>query len=136
MGRSIYSVFANDTSREQQGVTINLGETGSIQVARAGGSNVRFEKRLAELTKDHRRAIQNGLMDEKQAKQILAQVFAETVVIGWSNLTDQAGQPLPFTVDNAKKLLVDLPDLFTLIQQTAQDQTLFRQELLEGDAKN
>lgn len=136
MAKSIYSAFKNDEARERTGVVIDLGETGKITVARAGGANARFEKRMVEITKPHRRSIQTGIIDKKTADGLLAQVYAETVVLGWEGLTDENGQALPFSKENAQKLLLDLPDLFLLIRTTSEDQTLFRQEVLEADAGN
>lgn len=136
MGKSLFSKFKNDPNREQQGVTLDLGDGVKIQVARAGGANAAFERRLAAVTKPHRKLIQTGLIDKKLADELVAQVYAETVVLGWENVTDEDGTVLDFTVDNVKKVFTALPDLFRLVRETAEDQTLFRADILEGDAGN
>jgi len=136
MNKSIFSSFKNDTTREQGGVTMDLGDLGQIQVARAGGANVSYEKALLAASKPHRRAFQAGVIDEKVAKKIMVDVYADTIILGWSGLKDENGADFPFSKDNARKLLTDLPDLFAQIRAVAEDQTLFRQEILEQDAKN
>jgi len=66
----------------------------------------------------------------------MAEVYAETVLLGWTGVADENGTPLPFTKENCVKLLTDLPDLFRDIQEQAQRVANFRAADLEADAKN
>lgn len=135
-GKSTYSAYKTDAARETKGVLLDLGDAGKFRIARAGGANATFQKRLAALTKPHRRAIQTGNVDEDVANRLMVQVYCETVLLGWEGVTDEDGAELGFSVAAAVKLLVDLPDLFKDIRQTADDASLFRLDLLETDAKN
>lgn len=134
--KGTYGAFKTDETREKDGVTLDMGEAGRFKVARAGGANATFTKRLAFLTKPHRRAIQTGSIDPKLADQILVTAYVESVLIGWENVTGEDGAPLQFSKENAVKLFTDLPDLFKIIRETAEDMTLFKQEIAEGDAGN
>lgn len=135
-GKSTYAAYKTDESRETKGVILDLGDAGKYRIARAGGANQKFQKRLAAITKPYRRAIQTGNIDEKLADSLMAKVYAETVLLSWEDVTGEDGQPLPFNVDNAVKLFTDLPDLFKDIRQTADDASLFRLDIVETDAKN
>ena len=64
------------------------------------------------------------------------ELYADTLIIGWSGVTDEAGNPLPFNRDNVVKLLTDLPELANDIQAQAVLVSNFRAEEREADAKN
>lgn len=136
MSKSTYGAFKTNETREREGVTLDLGDAGKFRLARAGGGNAAFQKRLAAITKPHRRAIQTETISTAQAEALMAQVYAETVVLGWEGVTGEDGQLLPFSKDNCVKLLTDLPELFREIQTTSSDIRYFRDEILEADAKN
>ena len=67
---------------------------------------------------------------------ILREVYADTVVIGWSNVEGADGKPMAFTRENVIKLFTDLPELFADVQDQATNLALFRAEINEQDAKN
>lgn len=129
-----YELFGTSEQLENNGIEINYGSF-SISIARAGGHNRAFQNRLAELTRQHKRAIANGRLGEEEARKIMLQAFA-SVVVGWEGVTDREGNPMPFNQQNVIKLLADLPDLFEDLKEQATDASLFRQEQLEQEAKN
>jgi hypothetical protein len=138
---SLYKKFATDTSLEKEGVLLQYGENSHgkaicIRVARAGGSNKRYLERLEQRFKPLRRQVQNETIERGLMETIIRQVFAETVVLGWENVEDAEGKPLPFTRENCLKLFDDLPDLFADIKESAESIALFRAEVREVDAKN
>lgn len=131
-----YKTYQTEEGLEKGGITLDLGEVGKFKLARAGGANSQFQKRMMVLTKPHRKSISAGIIDPKLADQLLAQAFAETVVLGWEGVTGPDGEPLAYNKENAVKLLTDLPDLFKDIRETSEDATLFRAVNLEDAAKN
>lgn len=138
---SLYKSFKTDANLEKSGIELEYGENSKgqpilIRIARAGGANSAYNKRLEVLTKPYRRQIQTETIDNKVLEKIVAQAFAETVVLGWEGVEDEANNELPFSVDNVVKLFNDLPDLYKDIQEQAQKTALFRQEILEADSKN
>lgn len=123
---NLYEKFGTDADAEAgQGIKISYGANTSFTIHRAGGANKRFQRRFEAKMKPYTRQIQQNTMDEDVAKQIFAEIYAETVVVAWEGVTDRDGNPLPFTYDNAVKLFLDLPDLFRDIQAAAQDRSLF-----------
>ena len=138
---SLYSQFKTDEDLERKGVLLEYGLTEDgkpirIRVARAGGSNRQYDKRMEAEVKPYRRMIQNETIEAAVVTRILRKVYAETVVLGWENVQDETGKDMPFNVDNCIKLFEDLPDLFRDLQEQAQKAALFRQEVREADAKN
>ena len=138
---SLYKQFKTDQSIEKAGIILHYGSNSKGQpiefrVARAGGANDQYAKVMELKTKPHRRQIQNETIDLATLERILREVYAQTVVIGWSGVEDENGNDLPYTVENCIKLFADLPDLFKDIQEQTQKSALFRQELIEADSKN
>lgn len=138
---SLYSQFTTDPQLEREGVlleygTSSTGQPVTIRIARAGGANVQFQKRLEALTKPFRRQIQTETIDQKVSEKLVRQVYAETVVLGWENVEDRDGNPIPYSRDACMKLFDDLPDLFLDIQEQAQRVALFRTTIREADAGN
>lgn len=138
---SLFRLFKTNPNLEREGVLLEYGENSKgkpigIRIARAGGANVQFQKRLDVLVKPYRRQIQTETIDSKQIEKLMRQVYAETVVLGWENVEDENGDELTFSVDNCVRLFDALPDLFSDIQEQAGKAALFRAELLEAEAKN
>ena len=131
-----YGQYKTDSTRERDGVVLDLGDVGKFKLARAGGANTQFQKRLMALSKPHRRAIQTGTIDPKTADRLLVETYVDTVLLGWEGVTGEDGNPLPYSKENAVKLFTDLPDLFKDVRETAEDMSLFRQDITESDAGN
>lgn len=138
---SIYKLFETDLDIEKQGVVLQYGKTVegkpiTIRIARAGGSNTKFQKVLEARTKPLRRIIQNDLLEVKVADEMMMEVFADAVVLGWENIQDKDGVDMPYNRENVIKLFTDLPDLFVDVREQATKQVLFRSAILEVEAKN
>ncbi len=147
--------FATDRKLETQGIIIDYG-TDRVRIARAGGSNKKYEKLLESKTKHLRRALIVGAIGNDQSMAILRDVFAETIVLGWEVNTGtetvpkwekgidpkdagekaDKGKLLSCNATNYKKVFINLPDLFLDIQQQAQAGALYRTEINEADSGN
>lgn len=138
---SLYKQYATDANLEKTGIELQYGENANgdeiiIRVARAGGSNTAYTKRMEALVKPYRRQIQAETIDNKVLEKLVMQAFAETVVLGWENVEDRNGNPMEFNVANVIQLFTDLPDLFKDVQEQAQKAVLFREDILEVESKN
>lgn len=148
---SLYKNFKSDENLEKSGILLEYGTNSAgkditIRIARAGGANTQFQKRMEAVVKPYRRQIQTETIDTKMVEKLVRQVYAETVVLGWENVEfpvlDSEGkdtgavEELPYTVANCLRLFNDLPDLFLDVQEQAQRAALFRAEIREADAGN
>jgi hypothetical protein len=138
---SLYQKFETDRSLEKTGITLDYGlnsknEPIEIRIARAGGANDAYLKRLEAKAKPVRRQIQHETIERAQLDQIVKEVYAETVVLGWNGVEDRDGNPMEFTKDNVLKLFNDLPDLYLDIQEQATSSAAFRVAVREDDSKN
>lgn len=138
---SLYTQFKTDGALEKEGILLEYGVTDdgkpiTIRIARAGGANKQYERRMEAEVKPYRRMIQNETIENAVIQRILKKVYAETIVLGWENVQGQDGKPMAFNVENCIQLFEDLPDLFRDIQEQSQRAALFRAEIREADAKN
>ncbi len=138
---SLYKQFKTDAGLERLGVVLQYGQNSKglpigIRIARAGGTNEQYAKRMEAAVKPYRRQLQNDTMDRKVLLGIVREVFCETVILGWENVEDKDGNALAFNKANAIKLFTDLPDLFDDVKEQSERSVLFREEVREVDAGN
>lgn len=138
---SLFKQFKTDASLETKGIIIQYGYTEEgkpiqIKICRAGGANTAYSRVLEAKVKPYRRQIQNDTMDRDTMIAIMREVFADTVVIGWDNVQDAEGNDMAFNRENVIKLFELLPELFEDIQTQANNIAIFREEILEAEAKN
>lgn len=138
---SLYSQFKTDENLEVSGIVLNYGVNSNgqnidIRIARAGGANTKFAKVAEQVLKPFRRQLNNETMDNTKLDELFRIIYARTVVLGWSGVQDEAGNPMAFNEDNVVKLFNDLPDLFKDVREQAEKQALFRKEALEDESKN
>jgi hypothetical protein len=133
---SFYKQFSTDSNLESKaGVVLDYGAAGKITIHRAGGSNKKFGEVLTAKLKPYRRQIDAGVMADDVANRVLAEAYAESVIIGWEGVTDAEGNDLEFNRRNVVQLLTDLPELFKDIQGQANSVSNFRAEQIAADAE-
>ena len=118
------------------GVVLDYGRAGKFTIHRAGGSNRKFEKRREALMKPYTRQIQTNTMDDDVAKKLFAQLYAETVVVGWNGVPGDDGADRAFTVEHVTEVLIRYPDLFADIRAAANDRSLFLADAQEAAVGN
>jgi hypothetical protein len=125
-----YSLFGTDKALEKEGIVLDYGPF-QIRIARAGGANAKFARVMEVKLRPYRRALDAGTLDEEIAKRLIAEAYAEAVVLDWENVTDENGQSMDCTVPNIVKLFLDLPELFADVQSQATKAALFRKAEVE-----
>lgn len=141
-GRSPFDLFETDPELERGGVKVDY-DGFWFQLARAGGANEAFSKRLSELTAPYQRAIDTNAISPKLAQKLTRQAFCETILLGWGsevhgdgNMIARDRSALPFTLDNAQAFFEQLPDLMADLLETARKGTVYRRLVVEDAAKN
>jgi hypothetical protein len=137
----LYKSYKTNESLEKDGIRVEVGHTDDGKViaftlARAGGGNAAFLKKLNEKTKPYQRSGAMKELDVGIQRRIMKEVYAESVILGWENVDGPDGLPLAFSKENVLQVLTDLDDLFTELVSVATDAALFRASLLEAQAKN
>lgn len=138
---SIYRQYKTDAVRENKGARIvkGMNDDGSeivFYVARTGKSNTSYKLASERAFKPHRAAIKNGSLSNETADQIMLDLFCGHLLKGWENVLDEQGAEIPYSVENAKKLMSDLPDLYSELLEVSNDASHFLDSNREEDAKN
>lgn len=138
---SVYGQFQMDPAKENGGVPYimspNKDKTVPVVIlARASKSNRDYQKMLDERTRPYRRQIQLKQFDGELAESIYQEVFIATCVKGWDNIQNRKGESIPFSMDAAKQLFADLPDLYDEWQEASNDASRYRMGEQEADAGN
>ena len=145
----LYTMFEMDAELEREGITVNFGSV-KFLLARAGGRNSAFKKLFQAKAQKFRTQIDQKTMSDAAADRLMAESYAEGVVLGWwSRVEDEHGEPelnakgeekwvntikngdgknVKFSVPECVRLFEDLPDLFTTIQTMAGEAANYRRE--------
>jgi hypothetical protein len=141
---SPFSQFKTNTDAETAGVWVSFGDY-EIKLARSGGANKRFMQVLDDYMQPHKRAQEMGILDETTATGVLANVYADTIVLAWRTKIDDKwesvligpdGQKIEFNRDNVVKLLTEVTDFFVIIRAQAAAYQTFKHEMRVLDGKN
>ena len=130
---NLYKQFKTDRNKETgEGITLNYGDA-KIIIHRAGGANSEYRKKHNANLREFGREIDNGTFTPEEDAQVMAELYADTVIKGWEGVADENGKPLPFNRENVVKLMTDLPELFNDIKSAATTVALFKQKQIEED---
>lgn len=137
----MYAKNQLDPVKETEGQTFTYdvnskGDPIEFVVAREGGGNIQYNNLAEQMFKPHRRAIQHGKIDPKLLENILAKIYAKTVIKTWKGVEDENNELLEFNEENCIKVLTDLPVVFDAIKEFARDYTQFLLEGVKEDVKN
>ena len=126
MSSFLYQTFEMDSDLEREGITVNFGSV-KFTIARAGGRNKAFKDTFQTRVKKHRTQIDNLTMSDDMADQIMAESYAESVILGWwTRKEDENGDPIldakgeekwADTIENAdgKKVKYSIPECVRLL---------------------
>ncbi len=90
---NFYGEIETDVSNEVRGIFLNIGPKLAVLMARAGGSNTKFEKAREFFSKPYIRQMQQGLMSVKESTtKVLKPAYARGVVLNFFAMID--GNPV------------------------------------------
>lgn len=137
---NVYERFGTSSEMEQKGVVIDyhLPDKGtfSLCIKRAGARNVEWKKVYNQVMKPYAEDIEQGLLSESENKILLAEIWAKTVIVGWSGLKDADEKEIPFSKETAYELFCFMPDLLNDVIADSHLRSNFQEELKVATAKN
>lgn len=142
---TLKDIFKTDSQKEQEGVWVTISENADgtecrFRLAMMGPSNKKYVAAATGMRNKYRHRMTT--LSEAKQTQLVLDVFISTILLGWENVeeyreSNMALSPMmPFTVENAKFLLTDLPKLYDLLVAEAQDFSNFAVESANNIAKN
>lgn len=98
----IIATFTTDEKLEAEGKWFPLSKTAKVLVARSG--NDKYMSVLRQKMKEAQIDLSAGEEAEKLAEDVLIEVMAETLLLGWEGIT-QDGKPVPYSREQARTYL-------------------------------
>lgn len=130
----IFNEFATDTKKEEEGRWVDYDDKTAFLIARSGNKNF---ARVFTRAYNQNKSLLNSKNDTAEAKanEVLAEVMAETILLGWKGPVKLKGEELAYSAQNAKKLLV-IKDFRAWVQGHADDFSGFKAAEEAEEAKN
>ena len=125
-----------DLQKEDNGVFVDFELGIRLKIARA--RNSAYRKLMRELTEPHRKTIREDGMEIEALEDILKQVRAQTILLGWENIEDKADNPIEYSPEQALAFFNDpeLRDFYTFVVMQSENMDNFKKELIEDSEKN
>lgn len=121
----IKKLFGTDKQKEVEGVWSEVGDGVELKIARIG--NPEYQKEFQKISKPHRRAIRSGTLSNDVAEKLLIKAMAKNILVDWRNLKED-GEDVPYSYENAVRLLTDYRDLRDIVSDIANEIESFRAE--------
>ena len=132
MALDIFAQFATDETLEENGTWFPIGGGARVLVARSG--NRKYAKLLTKEVERNKKALDlNDDAADKLSEEIMISVLAETILLGWEDVSFK-GEVLEYNVANAKKLLA-VKDFRKAVAQFADDVSAFKFKETEEQGK-
>jgi hypothetical protein len=132
----LFSAFAVDTALEQEGTKTELPGAGDTKFTVAREGNKAYSKLIQKLVKQNRAVLDSkGDASEQKSDEILVEVLAKTVLLGWEGEVLYKGKPMAYSLENAKLLLAN-KEFRAVVQKVSSDLENFKQVKDLDDEKN
>lgn len=122
----LFDSFSTDQKTEEEGKLTQLPDCGDTLWLVARSGNKTYNKLLSSLYKRNR-AVLDSKGDEAQKKsdEILAEVFAKTILLGWQGEIMYKGKLTPYSYE-AAKLLLGHKDFRAKVAAVSEDFSTFK----------
>lgn len=129
----LFSKYKTDADKERDGVWVPLDGESRIRIART--NNPLYREAMVRKMNRYKMAAKSKVIPEDAWLDIVNELVAETILVDWEGITEK-GQPLPYSVENAKRVLTELKDFREMVLSIADNMENFKEELDEGTEKN
>ncbi len=128
------AAFGTSEKLEIEGVWVDLGEGGSIKVARAGNRENRRE--LKRLIAPHKAALRADNLPDDVLEKITIKVMARTILLDWKGIDDDDGKPIAYSQEAAEAQLTKHKDFRDFVAGISADMKVYQEGAEEATAKN
>lgn len=108
-----------DDEVEKEGVELSFGKGRFVTIKRSGSSNRKYKSALARIFKPYLSVSGVISASDDEATDLLKEVYAESVVVGWRGFKDNAGKEMDFSKKHCIELFTEAPEVFEHIQAEA-----------------
>jgi hypothetical protein len=101
-------------------------------------NNPAYAQCLTALQRPYLRQIRTGTLENSIATALTCKAVAKHILVGWENVNNDDGNPIPYSSDKAFEIISDpaYSELYNFVLETAVNAELYRAEVQEDSAKN
>lgn len=137
----IFKQYGINQDKVEKGVPIQLSENsdGTIPtfiVSRISTTNKKYLKAMEVATRPYERLIKADALTDKQNLDISLEVFVNAILLDWSDVKDEDLNVIPYSKENAKKIMREIPELYEELREASKKLKLFQDDLIEEQTKN
>jgi hypothetical protein len=125
--------FGTNKALENEGAWVELGDGASVKVARLG--NKLNADLIKKLIKPHKVALRNDRLPDDVMEKITIEAMATTLLLDWKGIEDD-GKPVPYTKENAVRLLTEYKDFRDQISAFSNELAIFQTSSEAAAIKN
>lgn len=120
--------YRTDQRREEDGVWVDFADGIEFLIARIG--NPKYEEYLRKIGKPYRHQMRANIMDSRELEQLSKKAIARHILLDWKNVTDEDGNPLPYTPEEGERVFNDpaLRDIYRFVVEVAVDREFFTKQ--------
>lgn len=130
------TAIMTDLNKVANGVWVPYAE--GIELCIAGQNNEAYKKKRNLLMKPHLKQSRAKALTADDVLDIIKPAVAEHLLVGWRNIEDETGNPIPYSTEKALEFFKNpaLSDLYNFVLETAGESDIFKRELLEDAEGN
>jgi hypothetical protein len=133
MALDIFAQYATDETLEENGTWFQIGGGARVLVARSG--NRKYGKMLTKEVERNKKALDlNDDAADKLSEEIMIAVIADTILLGWEDVTLQGARRWSTAPPTPSKLLA-IKDFRKAVAQFADDVSAFKFKETEEQGK-
>lgn len=130
------NLFKTNKKSEEQGIEVEVLDSVFIG-KRAGRSNKAFTIAMSNYHKKNKFQIEHELITEEKLNPDLAEIYFNTVSLGWRNVRDpKTDELLDHNKENFIKIMTEYPEFFDWYREQFMNRTNFIEKEVEAEAKN
>jgi hypothetical protein len=130
MKTNLFDKYKTNKDLESEGVWFMTSKDTGFLLRRSGGAN---SNRMKMITAKHQKPvlhkIKNDLLTDEESQEIGLKIFVDAVLVDWKGVTDEEGNEIPFSRENAIEVLQEVPDLVDRLLAHTIDFNNFKEEL-------
>lgn len=124
-----------DKTKTQEGVWCDTGIDGlRLRVARIG--NLAYRDYISKNSKALQAQARRGQIEIAEVERINKDAAAKHILVGWEGMEEDNGKAIPYSSERARKLFDELPDLYDMTMEYAQNMSLFLEQTKEDSKGN
>lgn len=132
----LFNSFATNTDAEEKGISTQIPGAGDTEFIIARAGNKAYSKMLQRQVKLNRAILDSkGDLATRKSDEILIDVVATTILLGWKGAITYKGKDYPYTKDAAKMLLAH-KEFMAAVMKVAEDMETFKAVKDEEDVGN